>query len=167
MHICVSNLSLSQIKACHLFGVKPLSESMLEYCLLDLRGTNFNEISIHTRTFSFKKFHYKMSSAKWHPLCLGLSVLNQPMASYARNASTSRHHVFCFRNIMHVFYHCSKLYCLIPWFRLYRGPTIYIGAQSIDNNLRQFMKPCVMVLLHILPSYNTALGSLTWGSVTV
>ena len=38
-------------------------------------GTNFSEISIEIHTFSFKKMHLKMSSAKWRPFCLGLNVL--------------------------------------------------------------------------------------------
>ena len=38
-------------------------------------GTNFSEILIRIQTFSFKKMHLKMSSAKWHPSCLGLNVL--------------------------------------------------------------------------------------------
>ena len=40
-------------------------------------GTNFNEILIEIQTFSFKKMHLKMSSAKWRPFCLGLNVLTQ------------------------------------------------------------------------------------------
>ena len=38
--------------------------------------TNFSEISIDIQTFSFKKIHFKMSSWKWRPLCLGINVLN-------------------------------------------------------------------------------------------
>ena len=38
-------------------------------------GTNYNEILIGIHTFSFKKMHLKMSSAKWRPFCLGLNVL--------------------------------------------------------------------------------------------
>ena len=38
-------------------------------------GTNFIEILIWIQTFSFKKMHLKMSSAKWRPFCLGLNVL--------------------------------------------------------------------------------------------
>ena len=38
-------------------------------------GTNFNEILIRNQTFSIKKMHLKMSSAKWRPFCLGLNVL--------------------------------------------------------------------------------------------
>ena len=39
-------------------------------------GTNFSEILIEIHTFSFKKMHLKMSSAKRLPFCLGLNVLN-------------------------------------------------------------------------------------------
>ena len=38
-------------------------------------GTNFCEILIGIQTFSFKKMHLKMSSAKWCPFRLGLNVL--------------------------------------------------------------------------------------------
>ena len=38
-------------------------------------GTNFIEILIGIQTFSFKKMHLKMSSAKWRPFFLGLNVL--------------------------------------------------------------------------------------------
>ena len=38
-------------------------------------GTNFSEILIGIKTFSLKKMHLKMSSAKWHPFSLGLNVL--------------------------------------------------------------------------------------------
>ena len=37
--------------------------------------TNFSEILIRIQTFSFKKMHLKMSSAKWRPFCLGLNEL--------------------------------------------------------------------------------------------
>ena len=36
-------------------------------------GTNFSEILIGIQTYSFKKMHLKMSSAKWRPFCLGLN----------------------------------------------------------------------------------------------
>ena len=38
-------------------------------------GTNFSEILIGIQAFSVNKMHLKMSSAKWHPFCLGLNVL--------------------------------------------------------------------------------------------
>ena len=37
--------------------------------------TNFSEILIEILTFSFKKMHLKVSSAKWRPFGLGLNVL--------------------------------------------------------------------------------------------
>ena len=43
--------------------------------LIEPLGTNFSEISIGIQTFSFKKMHLNMSSAKWRPFCLGLNVL--------------------------------------------------------------------------------------------
>ena len=42
-------------------------------------GTNFTEILIGNQTFSFKKMHLKMSSAKWRPFGLGLNVLSEPV----------------------------------------------------------------------------------------
>ena len=63
--------------ACRLVGAKPLSEPMLEYCWYWPLGTNFNEISVNICTFSFKKIHFKISSGKWHPFSLGLSMLKQ------------------------------------------------------------------------------------------
>ena len=38
-------------------------------------GTNFCEILIDIQTFSFKKMHLRMASAKWHSFCLSLNVL--------------------------------------------------------------------------------------------
>ena len=38
-------------------------------------GTNFSEILIEILTFSFKKMHLKVLSAKRRPFCLGLNVL--------------------------------------------------------------------------------------------
>ena len=38
-------------------------------------GTKFNEILIEIHTFSFKKMHLKMSSAKWRLFSLGLNEL--------------------------------------------------------------------------------------------
>ena len=43
--------------------------------LIGLLGVNFSEILIEIDTFSFKKMHLKMSSAKWCLFRLDLSVL--------------------------------------------------------------------------------------------
>ena len=39
-------------------------------------GTNFSEILIEIRAFSFKKMHLNMSSGKWRPFCLDLNELS-------------------------------------------------------------------------------------------
>ena len=41
-------------------------------------GTNFSEILIEIETFSFKKIHLKMSSAKWRLFGRGLNELTYP-----------------------------------------------------------------------------------------
>ena len=38
-------------------------------------GAIFNDKVIEIHTFSLKKIHFKMSSGKWQPFCLGLNVL--------------------------------------------------------------------------------------------
>ena len=43
--------------------------------LIGPSGTNFSELSIKIQTFSFKKNHLKVSSAKWRPFCVGLNEL--------------------------------------------------------------------------------------------
>ena len=52
-------------------------------------GTNFNEISMGIQTFSFKKMHFKLSSAKWRPFCLGLNVIIAPEIAAERHAQLS------------------------------------------------------------------------------
>ena len=49
-------------------------------------GTNVSEILIEIYTFLFKKMRLKLSSAKWWPFCLGLSVL----FNHARGYPASR-----------------------------------------------------------------------------
>ena len=43
-------------------------------------GTNFSEILIEIQTFSFRKMHLNMSSAKWRPFCLGSNVLKNVLS---------------------------------------------------------------------------------------
>ena len=71
---------LVQIMACRLFGAKPLSEPMLEYC-----QQHACQILIEIHTFSFTKIHLKMSSGKWRPICLCLNVSNIISVSFWRS----------------------------------------------------------------------------------
>ena len=75
-HICVSKLTIIGSDN----GLSPERHQAVIWTnagiLLNRRlGTNFSEILIGNQTFSFKKMHLEMSSAKWRPFCLGLNVL--------------------------------------------------------------------------------------------
>ena len=75
-HICVSKLTIIGSDN----GLLPGRRQAIIWTnagilLIGPLGTNFSEISIRIQTFSFKKMHLKMSSAKWRPFRLGLNVL--------------------------------------------------------------------------------------------
>ena len=46
--------------------------------LIGRLGTNLIELLIKIHTFSFKKMHLNLSSAKWRPCCLGLNLFIIP-----------------------------------------------------------------------------------------
>ena len=76
-HICVIKLTISASDN----GLLPSRRQAIiwtnaEILFIRSLGTNFSEILIEIHTFSFKKMHLKLSSAKWRPFCLGLDVLN-------------------------------------------------------------------------------------------
>ena len=78
-HICISKLSIIGSDN----GLSPGRRQTIIWTnagILSIGpiGTIFNEILIIIHTFSFKKIHFKMSSGKWRPFCLGLSVLTYP-----------------------------------------------------------------------------------------
>ena len=75
-HICVSNLTTIGSGN----GLSPgrrqaITRTNAGILLIGPLGTNFGEILVEIPTFSFKKMHLKVSSAKWRPFCLGLNVL--------------------------------------------------------------------------------------------
>ena len=75
-HICVSKLANLGSDN----GLSPGQRQAIIWTndgisLIGPLGTNLSEILIGIQTFSFKKMHLKMSSAKWCPFCLGLNVL--------------------------------------------------------------------------------------------
>ena len=75
-HICVSELTIIGSDN----GLSPGRRQAIIWTnagllLNEPLGTNASEISIGIHTFSFKKMHLNMSSAKWRPFCLGLNVL--------------------------------------------------------------------------------------------
>ena len=77
-HICVGNLTINGPDN----GLSPGRRQAIIWTIAGILligplGTNFSEILIGIQTFSFRKMHLKMSSAKWRPSCLGLNVLKQ------------------------------------------------------------------------------------------
>ena len=76
-HICVGKLTIIDSDN----GLSPGRRQAIIWTnagilLIAPWGTNFSEILIGVQTFSFKKMHLKMSSAKWRPFCLDLNVLS-------------------------------------------------------------------------------------------
>ena len=87
-HICVSKLTTTGSDN----GLSPdrrqaIIRTNAGILLIGPLGTNFSEILIEIHIFSFKKMHFKMSSAKWRPFCLGLNVL---MQSWGRPSQRER-----------------------------------------------------------------------------
>ena len=75
-HICVGNLTIIGSDN----GLSPGWCQLIIWTnagilLIGPRGTNFSEILIGIQTFSSKKMHLKMASAKWRPYCLGHNEL--------------------------------------------------------------------------------------------
>ena len=75
-HICLGNLTIIGPDN----GLSPGRRQVIIWTnagllLIGPFGTNFSEILFGIQTFSFKKMHFKMSSAKWRPFCLRLNVL--------------------------------------------------------------------------------------------
>ena len=80
-HICVSKLTIISSDN----DLSPNRRQAIIWTnagilLIGPLGTNFGEIWIEIQIFSFRKMHWKMSSAKWRPFCLGLNVLNSVLA---------------------------------------------------------------------------------------
>ena len=75
-HICVGNLTTIGLDN----GLSPSRRQDIIWTNIVLLliiplGTKFSDILIEMYTFACKKMHLKMSSGKWWPFCLGLSVL--------------------------------------------------------------------------------------------
>ena len=96
MHICVSNLNIIGPDN----GVSPGRRQAIIWTnagilLIGPLGTNFSEILIEIHTFSFKKMHFKLSSGKWRPFCLGLNVLGSVMHICITQIMTSHLFAYC------------------------------------------------------------------------
>ena len=82
-HICVGNLTIIGSDN----GLSPGRRQAIIWTnagilLIRTLGTNFSEIFSEVHTFSFKRMHLKMSSAKWRPFCLGLNVVTEELVEH-------------------------------------------------------------------------------------
>ena len=75
-HICVGKLTIiSSDNVLSPYRRQAIIRTNAGILLIGRLGTNFSEILFAIHTFSFKKMHLKMSSAKWRLFRLGLNVL--------------------------------------------------------------------------------------------
>ena len=79
-HICVSKLTIIGSDN----GLSPGRRQAIIWTndgilLIRTFRTHFSEIVSEIHTSSFKKMHFKMSSGKWRPSCLGLNVLKDTL----------------------------------------------------------------------------------------
>ena len=92
-HICVSKLTIIGSDN----GFSPGRRQAIIWAndgilLIRTFQTHFSEIASEIHTFSFKKMHFKMSSGKWRPSCLGLNELTS-MSDRARYSFLSCSHI--------------------------------------------------------------------------
>ena len=112
-HICVGNLTIIGPDD----GLSPGRRQAIIWTnagilLIGPWGTNFSEILFGIQTFSFKKIHLKMSSAKWRPFCVGLNELITK-ASTATVLSAHSCVFSCYGfNAKRPWYHCTDI---IAW----------------------------------------------------
>ena len=75
-HVCLSKLTVigseNDLSPDRRQAITKTNDGILLTRILE---TNFSEILGKIHKSSFKKMHFKMSSAKWRQFCLGLNVL--------------------------------------------------------------------------------------------
>ena len=121
-HICVSKLT--SIGANN--GLSPDRRQSIIWTnagllLIGPLGTNFSEILIEIRSFSFKKMHLKMSSAKWRLFRLGLNELTVAVIGMEGT-------------VTHVRFHCPLLKPYMTWLipdRCFKMPSTEHGLYHI------------------------------------
>ena len=85
-HICVSKLTTIGYDN----GLSPGRRQAIIWTndgilLIGPLRTYFSEILIEIHTFSFMKMHFKLSSERWRPFCLGLNVIRMCLISWMNN----------------------------------------------------------------------------------
>ena len=119
-HMCQYNIwTLVQIMACRLFGAKPLSEPMLSYYQLDLKG----HIPFKILTFSFSEMHFKMSLGKVvgtlpQPQCVNnlRTILKQTKTNHKKTMRNFHGISTCLSKMKHSSYFLPSTYSIFGSF---------------------------------------------------
>ena len=116
-HICVGNLTSIDSDN----GLSPERRQAITWTndrllLIGSLGTNFSEMLFGIRTFSFKKMHFKMSSGKWRPFCLGLNELIQGLQCCCLTPSVMKQPA-CRKNMIRAsIQQILPVGCITQWF---------------------------------------------------
>ena len=133
--------ALLQVMAWRLFSAKPLPEPMVAYCQLDF----WEQIRIRILSFSLKKMHLKLSSAKMAAILsrgrglkpLVTSGFLPQRASHAGSVTMSWHH-HELHNRSHI-----KTYHKISNIRHTNSPNLNVPRLVLQLSLPNAMKPGV------------------------
>ena len=117
MHICISKLTIIGSDIGLLLDQRQvIFWTNARILLIGPLGTNFNGILIKILTFSFKKMHLKVASAKWQPFCLCLNVLKCSLwvqslilVHFPEFCHVMRYHIIIYHVIMR--FHCI-IFCI-------------------------------------------------------
>ena len=117
-HICVGKLTIIASDN----GLSPGPRQTIIWTnaaklLIGPLRTNFNEILIEIHTFSFKKMHLKMSSAKWRPFCLGLNITHHMHTEYKISVASKPN---------------NPVIITCMWKRRYEVTTLHVTQLSFD-----------------------------------
>ena len=114
-HICVGKLTIIGSDS----GLSPGRRQAIVWTnagilLIGPLETNFSEILIGIKAFSFRKMHLKISSAKWRPFCLGLNELMTTGIPYFYDAN-SPEPILIYQYVRASYTWGEKLPLYIPW----------------------------------------------------
>ena len=106
-HICVGELTIIGSDN----GLSPGRRQAIIWTnagilLIESIGTNFSEILIGIKIFSFTKMGLKMSSAKWRPFCRGLNVLTILSSKSGNCRIITSHNFISIQLLNHVLKQC-------------------------------------------------------------
>ena len=141
-HICVGELGQHYFRQFN--GLSPVQLQAVIWTNADLLSighliTNFREIRIQIRRFSFKKTHLKISSAKWRPFCSGEDETDCKVVANMNLEQTRRQ--CCFYDIINT--RQSRF-----------SNTFYLPIEKVNTTLWVLNFPWLMTLALVLSWQN-------------